>query len=183
MILSQYLILASEFVQHITVIVLVGFMVTECVACYANLVHSRAGLFDAEEEARFRKRKREHIRLLVAVFLAALWLIVEFFVSENPWHHLFFDIPAITAILVILWPLAMERGGVGKPAYRTGRRIFAVLFIAAIAYMSLDAFSFFGYHLSWDSIVRAILNTAQALALYFFVLTHTMTQHEIPNSK
>ncbi len=176
MIISHYLILASEFVQHITVIVLVGFMVTECVACYAHLQHSRAGLFDAEEEASFRKPKREHIRLLVAVILAALWLIVEFFVDlGNPWYHVLVHIPLISVIIIVLWPLLREGNAISK-------RIFAVLFIAAIAHISLDAFSLFDYHLSWDSIVRAVLKTVQALALYFFVLTHAIISNDDKNT-
>ncbi len=176
MIISHYLILASEFVQHITVIVLVGFMVTECVACYASLVSSRAGLFDAREEALFRKRKREHIMLLVAVILMALWLIVEFFVDlNNFWYHTLFHIPVITAMLVILWPLAREWDAISK-------RIFTVLLIVAIAHISLDVLSFFNYHLPRDSIIRAILKTVQAITLYFFVLTHAIISNDDNNS-
>ena len=176
MILTQYLILASEFVQHITMIVLVGFMVTECVACYASLVSSRAGLFDVEEEARFRKQKRVHLLLLVAVILATLWFIVEFFVNENPWYHLFLHTPVITAILVMLWSLAREGNAISK-------RIFTILFVAAVTHMSLDVLSFFDYHLLWDHIARAVLKTVQALALYFFVLTHAILNSKIKSQK
>lgn len=172
MIVSQYLILASEFVQHITVIVLVGFVVTECVACYAHSKRLRAGLFDVNEETLFRKRKQEYIRLLFAVLAAALWLIIEFFVNlENLWYHALFHIPAVAAILIILWPLSREGVALNK-------RLFGVLLIAAIAHMSLDAFSLFGHHLQGDAIIRAVLKTMQALALYFFVLTYTIISND-----
>lgn len=173
MIFVHPIILASEFVQHVTMIVLVGLVVTDCVACYRDLKTSRQGLFNVEEEARFRARKWEHLELLAVVSLSALWFIVEYFANLSlASYHLFFHVPTV---LAVLW--LMRR--ITKPYGRALLIPFSILVVFAGAHIVLDAISFIlQIHLSWDPVVRATIKTAEAVALYFLVIRYMIISKE-----
>lgn len=165
MIFTQPIILASEFIQHLIVIVLAGLVLSECVACYRDLQMSRKGLLDIEKEKRFRVRKREHLQLLAAVILSALWLIVEYFANLSiALYHLLFHVPVVLAILWFIRQITRPYNGLLT-------FLFYALLVAAGGHIFLDVFKFLlNMHIVWDPISRAMLKTTKAILLYFLVI-------------
>lgn len=173
MIFTQPIILASEFIQHIVAIVLVGLVVTDCVACYRDLQASRKGLFDAEQERRFRTRKREHLQLLAAVLLSALWLIAEYFTDLSlVSYHLLFHVPVVLSVLWFLRRVTKSYGG--------ALAILFYLLVAVVgAHIFLDVLRFVLHiYISLDPIARAVFKTAEAIVLYFLVLRYMIISQQ-----
>lgn len=164
----QPITLASEFIQHVIVIVLAGLVLTECVACFKDLQMLRKGLFDIEQERRFRVRKREHLQLLSAVILSATWLIVEYFADlSHVSYHFLFHAPII---FVILWLLRQITRSYRDKAIMV---LFFMFLTAASGHIFLDVLKFLlAIHVSWDSIARALFKTAEAITLYFLVIRY-----------
>lgn len=163
----QPIILASEFIQHVVVIVLVGLVLTECVACWHDLQMSRKGLFDIEQDRRFHKRKREHLELLAVMSLTALWLIVEYFADlSHVSYHFLFHAPIVLAILWLLREIIKSYGGALTI-------LFAILVLVVGAHLFLDVLKFLLHiYFPSDPIVRAALKTAEAVVLYFLVIRY-----------
>lgn len=169
----QPIILASEFVQHIIVIVLVGLVVTDCVVCYRDLQASHKGLFDAEEEKRFRTRKREHLELLAAILLSTLWLIAEYFADLSlALYHLLFHVPVVLAILWLLRRVTKSYDGALVA-------LFYLLVAVAGAHIFLDVLRFILHmYISLDPILRATFKTAEAVVLYFLVMRYMLISQQ-----
>lgn len=168
MIFTLPLILTSQFIQHIILLVLTGVMAIEYVTYRKELTASRAGLFDAEEGARFRIRARERLLLFAAVLVLTMWNISDFFV--------YFSDPIYYSALhiVVLFLVALLIGWAVQVRFQ---RAFAWLFgwfaVAVSVHILLDATQlFFDAYFLFDSGAHAALKTMEAILLYGIVIRY-----------
>lgn len=171
MILLQPIILANEFVQHAIMIVLFGLVLAECISIFrqqSQLFLSKITPLISPEETKRKisKRKRDLLLLLAAVFFVAFRIILEFFVNRDSFlYHVAVHWPIIFAVLSILWIIL-------RPRQEYFLRVIFIAFAAAtLAHIVLDIL-YFLHPVSWDRIIRAVIETGETLFLYFFVLIY-----------
>lgn len=169
MIFIQPFIVIADFVGHVVAIVLAGFILTECISCYADSKRYRSGTMREGEGSAFLIRRRDHLLLLAAIFLFASWLIVEYFAPIHAFaYHFFFHWPVIFSVVFVCFRLSF---------WRRERRtsLLLVAFTVAVAlHIAIDIPHIFFDTLPYDRFFRSLLKLAETMLFYFFVVSYVV---------
>ncbi|OGG59901.1 hypothetical protein A3C89_03090 [Candidatus Kaiserbacteria bacterium RIFCSPHIGHO2_02_FULL_50_50] len=156
MFFSQPFILASDFIQHVMLLVSCG-IVTLGYCMYRDTIRA------------------QHRTLLMVVVIAAFWIVMEYFVPVKLLQfHLYTHIPLILALIAYLYRIDLTDM---PPSFMVLRRIIVVatLVPAGIDIVQISLMA------QEPRLLRSLLKTIEVFGLYVFVVQfarHYRMQHE-----
>lgn len=151
MFFAQPFILASEFIQHVMLLVLCGLVAVEYCA--------RLGQRDI-----MRKERAAFGTIGVIVLLTTVWIIVEYFVPVKIMQfQLLVHVPVVLTVIVFMYRIDMRT----LPRYFAHYR--AMLTCLFIAHFAIDAAQILLMYRE-PKLLRSIIKTVEVFALYGFVI-------------